>query len=310
MGVAIAHLLAASPRAPYRLVTCSQGRSGKTLERIKEAGIEDLPSLYQVVRQADIIIAVVPPKLALDTAQRVLSELTKPRTGQISSAIPIYLELNSISPQSVSEIQTLFIHQPIDVVDGAIHGLAKNIKSQGMLYLSGPKSAEVQDIFQSEMACYLLGETLGKASALKMLTAGLNKGLSALFFELLLAAQKAGLIDEMMALYQQNYPQIMQVIERITPSYPQHIGRRTDELREMQKTFQQWGGQTNVTTGAVQTMDYLHHQHTATKEADSHNVPIADQLSLLETLLQQAKLLNIEAEINLPGGENGKHGDT
>jgi hypothetical protein len=78
-----------------------------------------------------------------------------------------------------------------------------------------------------------LGVEVGAASALKLAFAGFNKGLVALFLEVMEAADAAGDRDELLACLRAFYPGTIETLERLLPSYPRHAARRADELDEL-----------------------------------------------------------------------------
>src|SRR5437868_2652439 len=87
------------------------------------------------------------------------------------------------------------------------------------------------------MRVKVVGELTGQASSLKMIVSGIPKGLSALFMETMLFAQDLHLLSEAIEACDEIYPSIMEVIRRMLPTYPQHAGRRCEELREVEETM-------------------------------------------------------------------------
>jgi hypothetical protein len=70
-----------------------------------------------------------------------------------------------------------------------------------------------------------------------MIVSGIPKGLSALFLETMLFAQDMHLLSEAIEACDEIYPSIMEVIRRMLPTYPQHAGRRCEELLEVEETM-------------------------------------------------------------------------
>jgi len=62
MGSAIAHALAVGGA---RVVTSVSGRSERTRRLAERAGAELLPDLRAVVREAEVVLSIVPPESAL-----------------------------------------------------------------------------------------------------------------------------------------------------------------------------------------------------------------------------------------------------
>ena len=72
MGLGISQLLTAHN---YDIITNVTDRSAATQERAKAASIQLLPSDAALVKQADYILSIVPPRDAVATAKRVVSAL-------------------------------------------------------------------------------------------------------------------------------------------------------------------------------------------------------------------------------------------
>jgi 3-hydroxyisobutyrate dehydrogenase-like beta-hydroxyacid dehydrogenase len=238
LGTALATLLKARG---HRLVTTAAGRSARTRQAARRAGFRLLPSLREVAGESDIVISLVPPRAALPVARAF---------ARAAAARPLYVDANSVSPVTAAKIEKALKARGIPFVDAAIHGLASRLGTDGVLYLSGMRAEEVARLFGRSIPIRRLGRKAGGASALKMLTGGLNKGLAALYFELQDAASRAGLAVPLVEAYRDQYPGIMAVVDRITPSYAKHAARRADELRELERAMKHWGLSAEVIHGA------------------------------------------------------------
>jgi hypothetical protein len=71
-----------------------------------------------------------------------------------------------------------------------------------------------------------------------MLLGGLSKGLCGLFLELGLLAERQQMLGEMLDACSMIYPGVMQVIDRMLPTYTEHAGRRATEMQELEATCQ------------------------------------------------------------------------
>lgn len=230
-----------------RVVTTLEGRSDRSARLCRAAGLEVLDSLREVVRHADVVVSVVTPAAATAVAQRVASELAK-RHGRT-----LYVDINSVSPTTMEKVRSILDRPDLDLVDASIHGLASRLVGHGTLYLSGPAAAEVASLFGTPPRCVLLGNEVGRASLLKMLIGGVNKGLVALMLELSTVALLDGMLDEFWAVCRVSYPGVMEPFERLLPSYRQHAGRRGEEMAELEVTVSAAGRQPVMAT-AVRTL--------------------------------------------------------
>src|SRR4029450_7136335 len=52
-----------------RVVTCLQGRSERTRMLSRQAGIAEVPTYEQLVREADLLLSILVPEEALNTAR-------------------------------------------------------------------------------------------------------------------------------------------------------------------------------------------------------------------------------------------------
>ncbi len=227
MGAAVAALLS---RRGVRVVSTLGGRGEQTARRCRDAGIEVLPSLDNVVAASDIVISIVPPAAAREVVEEYC------RLSHLAPAGALYVDANSIGPELAVELSARIEESGVGFVDAAINGLAKNLATTCTLFLSGPRASEIADIVGDAMKVRLLGERPGRASAMKMLLSGLSKGVCALFVETALTAHRHGMLSDMIAAYNQIYPGVMGIVERMLPTYAQHAGRRADEMRELEQT--------------------------------------------------------------------------
>ncbi len=220
MGAAVA---AALVGRGVDVVTTTQGRSGASSQRAGECGARVLATLADVVQAADIALSLVPPANALEVAQSVAA-IGKPI---------LYVDVNSISPQ-----QSVAISESVaglEYLDAAINGLAKNFRNGGTLFLSGQRANEVAALFDGVTRVRVLEAEIGQAKSMKMLLAGLSKGICALFAELGIVAESQQMLPALMDETRAIYPGIAALIERMMPTYAQHAARRATEMGELEQ---------------------------------------------------------------------------
>jgi len=231
MGCALGRLLADDG---VRVVTTTAGRSQRTVRLCRDAGLEVLDSLDEVMGAAQIVMSLVPPSAARAVA------------GECCAAAPrdasfVYVDVNSISPETACQIARTIDAAGHEFVDASIHGLAAQLEHHGTLYLSGPRAQTIADLTGRLLRTQVVGREPGAASALKMMLGGLSKGLVALFLEMGLMASQAGTLEAVLKEYEVYYPGVMTAIERLLPTYPRHAARRGDELREVGRTMRSYG---------------------------------------------------------------------
>jgi 3-hydroxyisobutyrate dehydrogenase-like beta-hydroxyacid dehydrogenase len=234
-----------------RVVTTLEGRGTRTAQACLAAGLEVLDSLKGVALTAEVILSVVPPAAAQEVAKRFAGCF--PHDGQR----PLYADLNSIAPATARTVAGVLGQAGIEFVDGAVHGLASRLPERGTVYLSGHGASRLADLLGKSLPVRVLGPEPGTASAFKMLLGGVSKGVNALFLEMSLAAQGAGLLDDFLACCRDIYPGILDMVDRILPSYPRHAARRGDEMRQLCQMLRGMGRRPCLPRGAQELLDEM-----------------------------------------------------
>jgi 3-hydroxyisobutyrate dehydrogenase-like beta-hydroxyacid dehydrogenase len=195
----------------------------------------------------------------------------------------IYIDANSIGPDTAQAISAKITAAGCDFVDGAFNGLARNLATTGTLYLSGPHADEVASRLGSIMRIRVVGPEIGQASTMKMLLGGLTKGTCALFLELAVMAERRNMLPEMLEACSSIYPGIAVLIDRMLPTYAQHAARRSIEMRELERTVLNTGIEPCVSAAVRQ----LHEQLAAAQfdPADGSSVSSFVQRILTDGLL-------------------------
>jgi 3-hydroxyisobutyrate dehydrogenase-like beta-hydroxyacid dehydrogenase len=153
-----------------RVVSTVEGRSARTARLAAQNGLELLPTLVDTVAAADVVLVVTPPSEALDAARKVAS------AAREAGASPLVADLNAIAPSTMESVAAALA--PLDVVDGSISGPPPTRRPGARLYFSGPRAAELVALpWGGHVKPVALGPDVGSASALKMCTASVYKGL-------------------------------------------------------------------------------------------------------------------------------------
>ena len=185
MGVSIA---ASAKNGGHDICWASEGRSPQTHERAAKAGLHDAGTLAELSQVCSTILCVCPPHAAEDVAQQVLSHAF---TG-------LYVDANAISPQRAIRIGRKMAEASVDFVDGGIIGGPAWTPGRTWLYLSGERAPDVASLFSAgPLETAVIGDEIGKASALKMCFAANTKGTTALLCAILAAAEKLGVREEL-----------------------------------------------------------------------------------------------------------------
>ncbi len=189
MGHAVgAHLV----REGLRVITNLEGRSAETKARADKAAMVDVASDETLVREADIVLSILPPGRAVAFAQRIA------RAIKTTSASPLFVDCNAISPTTAAEVAGILDAVGIKCVDAAIRGgAALEGKPQPRIYASGPGVAEFQALMAYGLDIRDVGPIPGQASGLKMCAAAVSKGLVLLTVQAFVAARVLGIDDDL-----------------------------------------------------------------------------------------------------------------
>jgi 3-hydroxyisobutyrate dehydrogenase-like beta-hydroxyacid dehydrogenase len=172
-----------------RVVVGLAGRSGRSRRLAAEAGLEDVGSLEDVVRSADVVLSVVPPEAAL----AVVLDVT--RAAAAVSAAPPVADLNAIAPATAHRLADALAEAGLDLVDGSISGPPPTRPGTTRVYLSGARAAEVAALPAGGVELRVVGGEVGLASAVKMCTASVYKGRVALLAQALRTAHANGVLE-------------------------------------------------------------------------------------------------------------------
>ena len=226
MGQAIAKELIS---ANFRVISASNGRSTNTIERIKNAGIEDVKTIENIVKEADYIISLTNAEASISVAKSVAAEM------ELQKKYPVFIDMNSNNPETVSEIQQIITNTKGLFINAAVLGNSNKVATNAKIIVSGNNTKQFIDTIGQVFHVKNVGPDITSASAFKLLFAMVNKSMNGLFFETMIAASHYGFIDELNNELESFLPGTYQDLVKTTPTYPQHIKRRITEMDELVK---------------------------------------------------------------------------
>ena len=189
MGSAVG---AAYARAGARVVATVAGRSERTQALAREAGLELLPDLDAVVAVADVLLSIVPPDRALPAAEEIAAAAAR------AGVVPLVSDWNAVSPATARAIEASLGAAGLELVDGSISGGPPRAGATTRVYLSGDRAEELAAAAPPEIDARVVGAEIGLASAVKMCTAAMYKGSTALLAHSLLTAQAHGVLPQVL----------------------------------------------------------------------------------------------------------------
>tara|TARA_B100000029_G_scaffold283092_1_gene276940 strand:+ start:2729 stop:3571 length:843 start_codon:yes stop_codon:yes gene_type:complete len=243
MGHAIGRLLRENE---LRVLTCLTGRSSRTRELSELAGIIDVPDMNDLVEQSDIVMSVTVSEAVPGLCKEIADAV------KATSTDLLFAECNAIAPALSREMEGVLNASGARYVDASIIGGPPRNGSSPRVYASGDNVAEFEQLRDFGLDVRNLGPELGRASGIKMCYAAMTKGTTALHAELLIAAEKLGLTEEVMAEFAGSQPAVVQRMEGWLPGMPAKSRRWVSEMQEIEKTFSDMGLTPDIFKGVAE----------------------------------------------------------
>ena len=221
MGSAVG---AALVRGGARVVATVAERSERTARLAARAQLELPPDLPSLALEADVVLSIVPPDAAREVAADVL-RVAPPGT--------LLVDLNAIAPATARGIADAAGANGHELVDGSISGPPPWRAGTTRIYLSGPRAGDVAALPFDGVDLIVVGDEVGSASAVKMSTASVYKGSTALLMQALLAAQANGVLEHVLADLHAGAPQLLRNVERRLASAGAKSERFVGEMHEI-----------------------------------------------------------------------------
>jgi 3-hydroxyisobutyrate dehydrogenase-like beta-hydroxyacid dehydrogenase len=206
--------------------------------RLKDAGktmgVRLASSAADAVRETDIVIAAVTAASSLEAARSVAPHL---------SGNPYYLDINSVSPGRKQDTERL-LGDAARYVDVAVIAAIHPAKHRTPMLTAGPHAQAAAPLLgELDMRATFVGPNTGAAAAIKMIRSVLIKGIEALTFECFIAAERAGVVDEVTASLKNNYPGVdwAKMSEYNLERMANHGERRAAEMEESAATLRELG---------------------------------------------------------------------
>jgi 3-hydroxyisobutyrate dehydrogenase-like beta-hydroxyacid dehydrogenase len=216
----------------HEVITCLAGRSERTRGLAAAAGLTDAGSLEALVSGADLILSILPPDAALAQAEAVAAAMTA------SGARPVYVDCNAVSPMTARKVGEVIAAAGAPFIDCGIIGWAPGKGDKPTrFHVSGPDTRPMEALDGKGIEVLPMGPEIGRASALKMVYAGLTKGTMTLQTALLVAAWQLGVYSELIAEYEDSQQAALTAMRNRVPRIPADAGRWTGEMEEIATTL-------------------------------------------------------------------------
>ena len=233
----------------HDVITCLARRGEHTRKLAKLGGLRDVETLEDVVRQAGLILSILPPSAAVAQAERVAVAMGE--TGKF----PTYEDCNAISPETARKVGDVITGAGASFIDAGIIGLAPSPEpgkgSGPRFYVSGKDLGPMLVLQGRGFEVIPMGTSIGEASAIKMAYAALTKGTWTLHTAVLLAAQKLGVTETLFAEFENSQASTLAAMRARVPFLPADSARWVGEMEEIAATFSQAGVTSGFHDGAA-----------------------------------------------------------
>ena len=219
----------------FDVITCLEGRSERTHALAEQGNIRDVPSMEELVSQADLVLCILVPAQVESVAFRVAEALKS--TGQDT----YYADCNAVSPQTSLRLADIINAAGGRFIDAGIIGGPPGRGAPPRFYVSGPDAVVVSELDGKGIAVRAIGDELGKASGIKMCYAALTKGTSTLQIALLSAAESMGLTDDLRREFESSQPNALKQMDTGISRLPPNARRWIGEMEEIAATFEHLG---------------------------------------------------------------------
>lgn len=204
----------------------------KSRQRAEEFNLSDAGSLAALCETCSVIVSVCPPHAAEEVAEQVLA----------CAFQGVYLDVNAIAPQRAIRMGQAMARAGIDFVDGGIIGAPAWERGKTRLYLSGENARDALTYFSAgPLETSVVGDEIGRASALKMCYAAYTKGTTALLGAILATAEVMGVRSELETQWSQDWTNFGEQAGERVRKVTAKAWRFAGEMAEIAATFRQAG---------------------------------------------------------------------
>ena len=229
MGISLA---ATAQNSGYTVCWASKDRSPETRARAAKHSLVDLQTVEELCDRCSVMVSVCPPHAAAEVAEQILA----------CSFKGVYADVNAIKPDRAKQIGQSMTEAGVEFVDGGIVGGPAWTPQATWLYLSGRAADQVATCFSGgPLEVEIIGDDIGRASALKMCFAAYFKGMTALMCATVAAAEGMGVRAELEKHWSRNGSDFARsTLNRIT-QVTRKAWRFSGEMDEIASTFEATG---------------------------------------------------------------------
>jgi 3-hydroxyisobutyrate dehydrogenase-like beta-hydroxyacid dehydrogenase len=199
-------------------------------------------TLAEALAGADVVLSVVTADQALSAAKQAAA---------LISAGTLFCDMNSVAPGTKQEAAAAIEAAGGRYVDVAVMSPVNPSRKRTPLLISGPHAEAGLTALTALGFTHarVVGDEVGRASTIKMLRSVMYKGVEALTAECLLACERAGVTEDVLASFGNDWSSGADYrLDRMMV----HGLRRSEEMREVAKTLESLGVEPLLTRGTVE----------------------------------------------------------
>ncbi len=224
------------------------------LAKAKSAKVHACDTLQEALQSADLIISAVTASSAANVAGSAAPFLR---------ARQIYLDINSVSPETKLEIARTLKESPATFVEAAVMAAVAPQRLKVPMLLGGADAAIAAERLQAiGMNVKPISDRIGVASAIKMCRSIIIKGLEAITVESMFTARRYGAEKQVLESLAATYPDMGwngALPDYLISRVAEHGKRRAAEMREAAQAVADAGMEPLTALATAQRQDWLAH---------------------------------------------------
>jgi 3-hydroxyisobutyrate dehydrogenase-like beta-hydroxyacid dehydrogenase len=236
----------------FDILLNSESSRTAMLEKTQILNVRACEALEEAIREADLVISAVTASSAANAAQSAAPFLC---SGQI------YLDINSVSPDTKREIARTVGESPATFVEAAVMAPVAPQRLKVPMLLGGAHAAAVAQRLQAiGLNGKPISERVGVASAIKMCRSVIIKGLEAITAESLFTARRYGAEKEVLESLAATYPTMGwtgALPDYLISRMAEHGKRRAAEMREAAQAVADAGLEPYTALATAERQDWL-----------------------------------------------------
>lgn len=236
----------------FDILLNSEASRAAMLAKAGNAKVDARDTLQDAIAAADLVISAVTASSAADVAAEAARFL---RDGQI------YLDINSVSPETKQRIARTLERSPAAFVEAAVMAAVAPQRLKVPMLLGGPHAAAAAERLRAiGMNVKPISERVGVASAIKMCRSIIIKGLEAITVESMFTARRYGAEKQVLESLAATFPEMGwngALPDYLISRVAEHGKRRAAEMREAAQAIADAGLEPLTAMSTAQRQDWL-----------------------------------------------------